>query len=401
MSESTDVERPTADWRPADESLGDSLRCPARITENARLRDECPVAFSDLFGGFYTLSRYEDVVDAARDYKRFRSGRPFVSMPGLDGIIPGSLNPPEHGRYRRMLNKYFSQEAMGKLEPVVADFLDELLPPILEQGSTDIVPALCQPLPVRALSALMNLPDAACGELIAQIAGFDAVDWDPDKVNEVIFSVFSAHIAKVVAERREQPLDPDLDLLSGAMAMEIDGEPLSEKQVISIGVSMIGAGHVTTADALSTAIHRLATTPELQARLRRDPELIPQAVEEFLRLEGPLGDLGRETTVDVELHGTTIPAGSIVSLNYAAANGDGRAFDHPEACIVDRMPNKHVDFGHGPHKCAGAPLARLEMRMALSELLTRTRDIELDGRAEPVKGLLHNAFSSLPVRISV
>ncbi|MGW1786589.1 cytochrome P450, partial [Streptomyces sp. NPDC002143] len=248
-------------------------------------------------------------------------------------------------------------------------------------------------------SALLNLPDDAYTDLVAQIAGFEEMGWDPAQVSRVIFEVFSSHITQVVAERRRHPLDPDLDLISGAMAMEVDGQPLPDESVVHIGVQMIAAGHATTADSLGSAIYRLATNPDIQMRLRRQPELIPLAVEEFLRMETPLPELGRRAAEDISLHGRTIPAGDPVALNYGAANRDGAAFEHPDSCIIDRTPNKHLAFGHGVHKCLGAPLARLELRVALEELLARTREIELDGVPETTTGLMLTGFVSLPIRV--
>jgi cytochrome P450 len=146
-------------------------------------------------------------------------------------------------------------------------------------------------------------------------------------------------------------------------------------------------------------IYRLATDPALQARLRRNPEIIPDAVEELLRLEAPVPEIARHVAEDVEISGRRIPAGSLLALQFGAANFDPEVFEHPEACIIDRSPNRHLSFGHGPHKCAGAPLARLELNIALTELLGRTKSFHLDGQVEVVPGLILRGYSSLPLRI--
>ncbi|HET6509015.1 MAG TPA: cytochrome P450 [Baekduia sp.] len=393
----------TVDWDPeADRGGGErgaGSRSAQRLAEYDRLRERCPVAWSDRYDGFWTLTRFDDITAAARDHRRFRSGAPFVALPEFGHQIPISLNPPDHAPYRRMLNKYFAQDRMDALEPRMREFVREHLAPLIAGEGGDVIPALCQPLPARALGVLMNLPDAAYTDLVAHIAGFEQMGWDPQRVGEVIFEVFSTHIARVVAERREHPLDPEQDLLSGSMAMEIDGQPLADEDVIQIGVQMIAAGHATTADALGSAIYRLATNPDIQMRLRRQPELIPSAAEEFLRIETPLPELCRRAGTDMELGGRTIHEGDLIALNYGAANRDPKAFPHPEACIIDRSPNKHLAFGHGIHKCLGAPLARLELQVALEELLASTAEIELAEAPEVTTGLMLTGFTKLVVKI--
>ncbi|RZL85320.1 MAG: cytochrome P450 [Rhodococcus sp. (in: high G+C Gram-positive bacteria)] len=390
----------TVDWVPEEGDFPGGVRSPEWINELARLRQGCPVAHSDMFGGFHTLTRYADVSKAALDFKTYRAGRPFVRVPGMKGLIPSGLNPPEHGIYRRVLNKYFTPERMDAIRPRLRQYVIEGLEPLLTAGSGDIVQELCQPYPARALSALMNLGEDAHVKLLSHFARFAEVGWDPEAMNELMFKVFAEHITNVVAERRQQPLDPEQDILSGIMAMDVGGEPIRDETVVAVGVALIGAGHATTADALSTSIYRLAVDPYLQARLRREPELIPQAVEEFLRLESPLPERGRFANTDIELHGTTIPEGSLVALNFGAANLDPEEFDHPEACIISRSPNRHLAFGHGAHKCAGAPLARVELAVALAELLARTQNFELAGPTQNAEGLMLNGISTLPLRLT-
>lgn len=396
-----DASASAPDWDPSEENFAEGVRTPEYIGEVSRLRQECPVAHSDHFGGFYSLTRYEDVAKAALDFKTYTSRRQFTRLPALIGIIPGSLNPPEHGIYRKMLNTYFSKERMDAMAPLLRQYAIEQLTPMIERGRGDIGREFCQPFPARALAALLDLGDEAYHELLKQFKQFEAVNWEPEKVNNLIFILFSEHIVRVMAERRaNDTVNPENDLISGAMAMEVDGQPLSDETIINIGVTLIGAGHATTADALSTAIYRIATDPYLQARLRREPHLIPQAIEEFLRLEAPVPEMSRDAAQDVELHGTTIPEGSLVALNFGSANLDPDVFEHPESCIIERSPNRHLAFGHGAHKCAGAPMARIELVAAIEELLSRTKSFELDGVAERAPGLLLNGFASLPMRFA-
>ncbi len=388
------------DWVPEERDYSNGIRSSDWIGELDRLRQQCPVAHSDMFGGFHTLSRYADVSKAALDFKTYRAGRPFIRVPEMKGLVPSGLNPPEHGIYRRVLNKYFTPERMDAIRPRLRQYVVDGLQPLVDRGEGDIVQELCQPYPARALSALMNLGDDAHHELMSHFTKFAEVGWDPAAMNDLMFKVFAEHITKVVAERRQSPLDPEQDILSGIMAMEIDGEPMPDATAVAVGVALIGAGHATTADALSVSIYRLAVDPYLQARLRREPELIPQAIEEFLRLESPLPERGRFASTDIELHGRTIPEGALVALNFGAANLDPEEFQNPEACIITRSPNRHLAFGHGAHKCAGAPLARVELAVALEELLSRTKNFELAGATQNAPGLMLNGIALLPLRLT-
>ena len=395
MSDTTPSEHP-ADWQPIEENYPHGLDSPEWAPELARLRADCPVAYSDRFGGFYTLTRYADVCQAALDHQMFGSGQQFLRMPSLLSV-PGMLNPPEHTVYRRMMNKYFAKDRIDALEPLLRRCAAEHVDAMVDRGHGDAAREFCQPLPARGLAAALNLGDDAYGELLEHFAEIDSAGWDPDSLNKQMIAVFSRHIARLVAERRQDPRDPDLDLISGAMAMRGDGHPLSDETVIAIGVSVIGAGHSTTADALSSAIFRLAVDANLQALLRRERELIPGAVEEFLRLEAPLPELTRRTAREVQMHGRLIPDDTLVALNYGAANLDPDEFTDPESFIAQRSPNRHLTFGHGVHKCVGASLARLEMRVVLEELLGMTRSFQLNGAARSAPGMVMKGYAELPL----
>ena len=304
----------------------------------------------------YTLTRYEDVRAATLDHKRFRSGQPFIAMPDFTQSIPIGLNPPEHAAYRRLLNKYFVPARMAELEPVVTSYVNEHLDELLEGGRGEFVTQFASPLPARVPCAFCTCPTAPGRTSLGTSKTLASMRDDPQKVSEVVFGLFAGYVTELVAQRHRVPLDPESDLISGIMAAEIDGRPLSDEELVAIGVQIIAAGHGTTTDGLSGSAYRLATNPDIQARLRRDPSLIPTAVEEFLRLEIPLTEMGRTAAEDIELHGRTIPAGCPVALNFGSANRDVAEFPHPDACIVDRTPNRHLTFGHGVHKCVGAPL---------------------------------------------
>jgi cytochrome P450 len=387
------------DWEPKEQLYGDGLRDSRWVSEVNRLRDDCPVAYSKEFGGFYSLTRYADVCRAALEHQTFESGQQFVRIPSLF-TIPGSLNPPQHTVFRRMLNQYFTAARMQALAPQITDCANALLDPLVARGHGDLVGEFCQPLAARALALLMNLGEDAYRDMLDNFERLDALGWEPQAVNELLVRVLREHIARLVADRRAHPMAAEDDLMSGAMSMDVDGVPLDDEQVIAIGIGMIGAGHSTTADALSSAVFRLATDPYLQSQLRAAPELVGSAVEEFVRLDAPVAERSRRAVSDVEVAGRTIPAGSLVALNIGAANLDPAQFEHPEACIVDRSPNRHIGFGHGVHKCVGAPLARIEMQIAIQQLLARTEGFTLSAAPENSPGLILKGLAKVPVQIT-
>ncbi len=186
-------------------------------------------------------------------------------------------------------------------------------------------------------------------------------------------------------------------MFSGLLVARQEGELLDDETIAAVGWQMIAAGHSTTTRSLTIAIHRLATHPDEQARLRDDRSLIPTAVEELLRIGPPLHLLGRTATQDVELDGVAIPAGELVGLGFAAGNFDEAAFPAAGVCDLARKPNRHLTFGIGPHICIGAPLARLELRVVLDELLDRAGSFSLAGEPVPSVGF-RSGYERLPIR---
>jgi cytochrome P450 len=368
-----------------------------------RLRSESPVAHSDDYGGFWTLTRYAHVSKAARDWKTFSSaaGSPFIEIPDFRAI-PLNFDPPEHGRVRGILNRYVKPERIAALRPRLEGFVTEHVDELLDGGRGNAY-VLASTLPQRALALLLNMPDDTYLLFMAKLHQLHeaAVAKDVERANALMKTLWTDEVVELVEARRAQPQDPETDLMSGVLAAEIDGQPISPEVCVAIGIQLMSAGGDTTTSAITNSLWFLARDRELQDRLRRDPALVPAAVEEFLRLRPPLHHLARTATTDTEVDGRTIPAGSRVSLNYAAANRDADAFPQPDTIDLDRSPNRHLTFGFGPHLCLGAPLARLELHLVLTQLLARTSGFELDGDAvEQPKTSLGSGFSSLPLRFT-
>jgi cytochrome P450 len=365
----------------------------------AELRDRIPVAWSDRMSGFWAVSRYDDVVAIARASERFNnSGGPQfgTSRPPLE------VDRPEHTFFRRVLQPHFSRDRVELLEPGVRGFVSEMLAPALAAGEADLAEALSYPLPARTLCLWLGLPDEEWSVLKGVSERLFAAEEgrgdDPAmraSCNEELY----AYSRRLVHERARQPRDPGTDLISGILG-ETDGVyAVTEESCVELVRLLLTAGHNSTTGGIGNSILRIAQEPEIQRRLRAEPELIPTAVEELLRLETPVQAMPRWPNEEVELHGRRLREGEMVMLVWAAANRDPDHFPEPDRCVLDRSPNDHVTFGRGIHRCIGIDLARLEIRVAVEELLARTEWIELAG--EPVRTtFIRRGVAYLPVRFS-
>jgi cytochrome P450 len=349
-------------------------------------------------GGFWAVSRYDDVVSIARASERFNnSGGPQFGT----RRPPLEVDRPEHTFYRRVLQPYFTKERVAQLEPAVRGFVAELLEPLLAAGEGDLAPTLSYPLPARTLCLWLGLPDS---------------EWSVLKgLSEELFQAEEGRgngpAAPPVSTRSStrtrggsstsgspRPLDPATDLISGFLGQTDGTHMVSEGTCIELVRLLLTAGHNSTTGGIGNSIMRVAGGPEIQRRLRAEPALIPDAIEEFLRLETPVQLMPRWVNEDVTLHGRTIRRGEAIMLHWAAANRDPGHFQEPDRCVIDRSPNEHLTFGRGIHRCIGIDLARLEIRVALEELLARTSWFEPAG--EPVRTTyIRPGVSHLPLRL--
>ncbi len=365
------------------------------------MRDGCPVAYSEAHGGFWLLSRYQDVRAALRDWQTFSSNHPGRiaiphTKPGAHPGIPIEFDPPDHTRYRDVVSQYFSPSAVNRHEPQVTIHANTLIDSFQPQGACDIVRDYATPLLANTLALFLNLPleDVAQLERWADAVFAGRVD-DPEGADRAM-AALTHYIGEQLETRRH---DPGSDLFSTLVKAEVDGRLLTDSELVGYGRVILLAGREATIDGLSNSLWYLAQNPTAQQQLRDDPKLMTFAVEEFLRTMSPIQLLGRVATRDVELHGQTIREGESVAMVYGSSNRDERTFEQADRCLLDRKPNPHLAFGSAHHYCLGAHLARLVMRVGIGVFLERVPAFRLSDTDEARRKLNGDArgFVALPV----
>lgn len=347
---------------------------------HATMRVQCPVAHvRNGAAHFWALTRYADVTSTARDTVGFVNGK---RMRFKSRRPPLESDPPEHAHWRKLLNPFFLPRRIEEtFEPVSRKLAVALIEPLVVAGGGDAASNLARPLPPQVLLSFLG-QSAADWETVkdcCELAYLDRSD-DPadrakfDAANETLWDYSRGAVAARLRARADPATDLIAALLAGARELE-NGTEL----VAGVVRLLLAAGHDSTTSALSICLHYLARSPEDQARLRADPAMLRPAIEEMLRFETPVIAMPRTVARDTEIQGRSLQAGDRAMLYYAAANRDGNAFADADRCIIDRSPNPHLAFGIGIHSCVGAPLARQEIRVALEELLARTRWFTLAG----------------------
>ncbi|QGG41359.1 cytochrome P450 [Aeromicrobium yanjiei] len=356
-----------------------------------RLREDAPVYRSEKWG-FWALSRYDDVRAALLDPETFKN-HPGIDLDatndqGGEGNIP-NLDNPRHDEIRNVVQRLFMPRSIARLEDAVRRITRRTVDGFAHRGTADLAQELSWPLPYEVFFDFLGLPDGDDREqLITWSHGLkDRVPDDDTLTPLAIHSTVSSreYIADLLMQRRVHPRN---DLLTHVVQAEINGIPLAEpeieqaSEIVGLVFGLYLAGIETTAGLLSTLFQELAARPDQQRALREDPSLIRNAVEEGLRFRTPLQLTVRTATRDVELHGVTIPAGDRVAMVIGAANHDPRQYERAGEFDALRPNVRHLGFGEGLHGCLGNPLARLEARVALEEVLPRLGEYRISGRVE-------------------
>lgn len=372
------------DWNPRDASI---LEEQHRAYDE--MRERCPVAHSEFMG--WSLFRHEDVAAVLADPATYSNASRFLA-------IPNGMDPPDHGRYREALAPNFDRAQMAKLEPRVREIAAQLLAPLPAGSEMEFIEAFAMPFALKTLCALLGWPEQLWECLGGWVHGSQQAAFSREPgAGKALASLFSEHVKANLASHRASPNDA-ADATDALLATEVDGAPFGDDQIVSV-LRNWTAGHGTVAAGLGILVLHLAEKPGLQDRLRRDPALIPAAIEEILRADGPLVANPRTTTREVEIQGRIIPEGARLTLMWIAANRDPRVFDDATAVKLERSTDAGLVWGRGIHVCQGAPLARLEMRVALEELLARTTHFEFADAPARRAAYPSNGLATLPLRV--
>lgn len=370
-----------------------------------QLRSSTPVLKFSL-ADLWMVFDYDSVKRALTDHEAFSSR---ASPPGgkpLDWMI--FTDPPRHTKLRALISRAFTPRAIAGLEPRIRELSCELLDQAIERGQMDLCADYSIPLPIMVIAELIGIPIEERARfrgwtddilLLAETVG----GGEEAERAAAAFSRSKAemreYLSGMLAARRTSPKD---DLLTRLIEAEVDGERLDEDEILGFFLLLLLAGSETTTNLISSAVLCFLEHPGELARVLATPALLPTAIEEVLRYRSPVQAVFRATRRDIELRGQTIPAGKLVLLMLGAANRDPAHFADPGRFDVGRDPNPHLAFGHGLHFCLGAPLSRLEGRIALTDLLARVRDIELVSPEpwQPRKAFLVHGPASLPIRFT-
>lgn len=375
------------------------------------LREEFPVCKGKVsIMNAYFISRYDDCVNFLKDPRFVRNrttatggGRfPFPLPKSVASLANSMINEdePSHRRLRNLVHQAFTRHSLAKMETRIEGLTHELLEGAQKQGTVDLKQVYALPIPVTVIKEMVGVADEdmprfyngikALSDGFSGWSLFRTLFWDMPRLSKFV---------RELIHRKHS--NPQNDILTGLIQAEEQGEKLSEDELVAVVYLLIIAGYETTVYLILNGVLTLLQHPEQLVLLRSEPGLIDSAVEEILRYRGPVqGTKPAYAMEDVVLHGVTIPKGAAVIPLLGAANHDGAVFENPEVFDIKRFPNKHLGFGSGIHTCLGAPLARMETKIAITNLLTRNPNLHLaidPSELELINAPLWHRYKSLPV----
>ncbi len=367
----------------------------------ADLRSRCPVAHSDAYGGFWVLTRYDDIKRVAQDDATFSSAETILIPPKKNAgqkSIPIEMDAPEFMEYRKVMQPLFAPPAVERLGPVIEYYANYCIDQFIEDGAVDIVHEFADPLPVMVTLHKLGLPIDDWRRYAEPMHKTVFLRQDNPARQGVLEQLgwIVGTIKDAIQRRKEAPRD---DMITYLLNSRPFGEPVSDHAVQEMVMLTMQGGFDTTGSAISSALLYLDRDRDARRRLIQEPQLMDTAVEEFLRVGAPQFALARTAKRDVEIDGCPIAEGDRVLLVWASANRDEDLFDRSDEVVLDRNPNRHMAFGVGAHRCLGSTLARRQIHVALSTILRRIPDYEVDHsrlvRAETI-GVTYGTFA-MPV----
>jgi cytochrome P450 len=372
MAEATAHERP-----PANPGLPTSPEgIAASFDWLAQMRERFPVAYDETTA-MWQAYRYDDVATVLTDHDRFSSDIDFFKGSPFAGTLIVK-DPPDHRKLRNLVNLAFTPRAVAQLSDRVTAIMGRLIDAVRERGELDLVDDVAFPLPAMVIAEMLGVPESDW-DVFRRWVQPEGMGMGPEGLGAM--PEVADYIGALVRERRRQPR---ADLISGLLTAEVDGAHLTEEELVSFCALLLLAGQETTKNLIANFFLTMSDHPDVLALLTREPGLAPSAIEEVLRYLPPVWFLFRRTTREVELGGERIPADQHVMAWMASANRDRSQFPDADRFDVRREPNRHLGFGHGVHFCIGAPLTRLEARIAVPMLLERLPDLHVR-RDQPIR----------------
>ncbi|MGC0367390.1 cytochrome P450 [Rhodococcus sp. 27YEA15] len=338
------------------------------------LRRECPVLHSDNYGGFWFLSRYDDVKRVLTDFEDFSAAEGATIPRTPLAMLPLEADPPIQRQYRSILNPYLTPAEVLKYEGFARELISTKLASEVVDGRIDLAhfgETYAHTVTMRAVG--FDVAD------LSRLSAWCEILFGPERDSEAgqqagadVMGFFNTALDARIGQ------DSSSNLLTAIANAEIDGRPLDRQEQTSLVLLLVFGGFHTTGSALTSALVWLADHPGDVDKLRADPDLMPTAIEEFVRYSSPVSHMRRTTTRDVEFNGCPVSAGQAVQFGIASANHDETVFESPDQVLLDRHPNRHLGFGSGPHRCLGSHLGKLVVRIGLEEFLAAVDTFEIE-----------------------
>jgi hypothetical protein len=377
------VTGPVSDWTTDFSHMEEEWAADPYVIQD-ELRQTCPIAHTDRFGGGWLPVRHDDVAEIAYDTDRFSSRSPVVGnfRPPLDiapvgGIPPISSDPPFHHDARKLLLPAFTRNAVAKLEPATREFCHHLIDQLGDADVVDAATQYAQHIPARVIAQMLGFPQEDGPKFRTYIEDtLEGINLPPEERLEKVGALFN-YLLEQIRAHLDNPAE---DLTTYLLDAELYGQKLDPFHVAGTISLMLVAGIDTTWSAIGASLWHLAQTPDDRKRLAAEPDLLPTAMEEFLRAFAPV-TMGRLVKQDMEWHGVEMKAEDWILLSFPAANRDPAKFDRADEVVIDREVNKHAAFGLGIHRCVGSHLARMELRVALEVWLERFPEFTLEDPA--------------------